>query len=273
MNNHRINLCLLVIFLTLLSGNVVKAQQDTLQLKVWYITKFKTYEEQKRPQEEKTILEVGAVRRNFFSPIVNRKEFVVDSLTRAGVSRDEFLSEIYKYPSPKFVDRFFINFPKPGKLTSTHKSMTYYTYEEDIEQPQWRLLSDTLCIVGYPCMAAECDYRGRHWKAYYTLSIPVDAGPWKLSGLPGLILRAEDSTGDFSFECVGIQKGKGELLFTPTLKKHVSCTRQELMELTRRAKKDFVGYMKQYGLDATQSWDANGNPIKYKPQTALFLDN
>src|SRR3712207_8163725 len=49
-------------------------------------------------------------------------------------------------------------------------------------------------------------FRGRTWRVWFALDIPFPDGPWKLCGLPGLILKAEDSKGHFSFDCVGIDR-------------------------------------------------------------------
>ncbi len=74
-----------------------------------------------------------------------------------------------------------------------------YCYSESAKL-EWNLLEDTLTISGYLCRKAQTIYGGRTWHAYYTEDIPSSAGPWKLNGLPGLILKAEDGEGIFSFE-------------------------------------------------------------------------
>ena len=64
---------------------------------------------------------------------------------------------------------------------------------------------DTI-IIGYPCHKAVCKFRGRTWTAWYSLDLPFDNGPWKLGGLPGLILAASESRHEFSFVATGIEQ-------------------------------------------------------------------
>lgn len=82
----------------------------------------------------------------------------------------------------------------------------YRKYSEDIENRDWRIMADsTKNIHGYECILAESDYHGRHWKAWFAPEIPINAGPWKLLGLPGLIMDATDSSGQHHFTANGIE--------------------------------------------------------------------
>ena len=48
-------------------------------------------------------------------------------------------------------------------------------------------------------------FRGREWTVFYTEDIPLMDGPWKFHGLPGLIMKASDENGHYTFECIGIK--------------------------------------------------------------------
>ena len=48
-----------------------------------------------------------------------------------------------------------------------------------------------MTIGGYLCKTATCQLHGRQWTVRYCEDIPTTAGPWKLCGLPGLIVAAE----------------------------------------------------------------------------------
>lgn len=56
------------------------------------------------------------------------------------------------------------------------------------------------------CIKATADYHGRKWTAWFAPEIPVQDGPWKLGGLPGLIMEATTDDGKYSFVATGIQQ-------------------------------------------------------------------
>ena len=61
----------------------------------------------------------------------------------------------------------------------------------------WTLTDDTLTVGGYLCQTATCKFRGVEWHVCYTEEIPSSAGPWRLRGLPGLIVKAENEAHTF----------------------------------------------------------------------------
>ncbi|GEN75718.1 GLPGLI family protein [Chryseobacterium hagamense] len=74
-----------------------------------------------------------------------------------------------------------------------------YTYEED-RPLNWKILSETTKIGDYKVQKAETDFGGRKWTAWFTTDLPYQDGPYKFGGLPGLIVKAEDDKGDYSFD-------------------------------------------------------------------------
>ena len=82
-----------------------------------------------------------------------------------------------------------------------------YRYTEPIPEIDWQLSQETQEVMGYECHKATARWRGRDWTAWYS-DIPVDAGPWKFQGLPGLILKLEDATGQHYFEAIGTKEDK-----------------------------------------------------------------
>ena len=81
-----------------------------------------------------------------------------------------------------------------------------FTAKEPIEKIDWKILKDTAIIFQYKCIKATTNYKGREWVVWFAPEIHLNIGPWKFHGLPGLILKAEDSENHYMFECVDILK-------------------------------------------------------------------
>lgn len=113
--------------------------------------------------------------------------------------------DLTKGPVKKAYTYVFTNIAD-GALTLYGKfgeDLAYYS--EPINEMSWTIAEDsTATVIGYDCVMAECDYHGRHWKAWFSPEVAVPFGPWKLRGLPGLILKAE-ADGDFSFVATGME--------------------------------------------------------------------
>lgn len=88
-----------------------------------------------------------------------------------------------------------------------------YYYEEEIPKIEWMVGDSTKTILGYECFDATTDFHGRKWTVWFTPEIPMVAGPWKLSGVPGLILEAIAEGGQYRFVADGIQQT--DKLITP----------------------------------------------------------
>ena len=68
----------------------------------------------------------------------------------------------------------------------------------------WQLLNEVKTINNFKCNKAVVNFRGRTFIAWYTTEIPISAGPWKLHGLPGLILEAADIDNLYSWYATDI---------------------------------------------------------------------
>ena len=73
----------------------------------------------------------------------------------------------------------------------------------------WKLSDDTLTVCGYLCQQATATFRGVEWRVWYTEEIPSSAGPWRLRGLPGLIVKAESEA--HTFRLVELRQERGAI--------------------------------------------------------------
>lgn len=80
-----------------------------------------------------------------------------------------------------------------------------YSYNET-PSLSWKILPETVKIGDYKTQKAETTFGGRTWYAWFTAEVPLQDGPYKFSGLPGLIVKVQDSKGDYSFDLMQTKK-------------------------------------------------------------------
>jgi hypothetical protein len=136
---------------------------------------------------------------------------------------------------------------------------------ETVERPQWKIYVDTCIILSYNCQKATAHFRGRDWTVWFTMEIPIDAGPWKFCGLPGLIVKASDSREHYVFECIGLENisKKKQPIIQAHLKDPVidiECTRQEYRKAQRQYYENYFHTLLTMGFNLTVI-DDSGNII------------
>jgi GLPGLI family protein len=137
----------------------------------------------------------------------------------------------------------FKNYPK-GKITVTDKVLnTDYSYEEKMNGlMKWEILADTATILGYLCQKAVTDFHGRRYEAWFTPEIPLQEGPWKFCGLPGLILNIADTKQHFSYRCVEITNVQTPIEFLK--REYMKVSGKDLAKIQKKVAEDPTGYIK-----------------------------
>lgn len=80
-----------------------------------------------------------------------------------------------------------------------------YLIDEDYPSIDWRIADETKEVGGYIVQKATGRFKGRDYTAWFTTELPFQAGPWKLQGLPGLVLEASDHRGEVFFRYAGFE--------------------------------------------------------------------
>ena len=145
---------------------------------------------------------------------------------------DEYIYSEYFKDYAKNVLTHYIR--KPYGLISS------FQYSEDIPVQDWEIAEDTLSIAGYLCQKATCTFRGRNFTAWFTMDIPVQNGPWKFGGLPGLILKVYDDDKLYEFECVKIESfNEKYLIEIGDYKGYEKTDRQKSLKFIKRLYDDY----------------------------------
>ena len=133
--------------------------------------------------------------------------------------------------------KIYKNKAKQEITTIDGTNMEMYKYKEKVPPQQWNLTTDTLTILGYLCQKATTFFRGRNYEAWFSPEIPIKEGPWKLYGLPGLILKAATEDYVFVFEAIGLENVSGNAFVTMDKDTYVKATRNELAKMNVEKRK------------------------------------
>ena len=82
----------------------------------------------------------------------------------------------------------------------------------DDAQQKWKLTQEKKVIDNIECLKATTTFRGMQWEVWYAPSLPYPYGPWKLHGLPGLIIQANDVNKRYNYNAIKIEFKKDDKL-------------------------------------------------------------
>lgn len=161
--------------------------------------------------------------------------------------------------SPKNDLQIIVGNPKRGKYTYYKQVLSSgLKYEDQVPSIEWQLVDSTKTICEYECKQAIGTVYGRKWTVWYSTDLPLNYGPYILSGLPGLIMAAKDFDGLFDFNVVGIENAPENTLVSIYKEgSHQKCTRKRFLEL----RSDSEGINKDQLVDRILSQRASGEKV------------
>ena len=176
---------------------------------------------------------------------------VWSELFRRAIEKDGIYGD---FPHVRMSTYVYKNYPT-GQMTITDRiSLQDYCYVDSLHTQIWTMGDSTREVLGYTCQQATTDFRGRRWTAWFATDIPVSDGPWKLGGLPGLILEAYDEGQQHVFTAVGLERVKDELIIfnRPFRGNHrfEQTNRLEFLRMERRSLMDSNSFIQmETGID------------------------
>lgn len=234
---------------------------DTVQVQVQYAVLFREAKEDKQLSTDRFLLEIGHRQSLFSNNAGNSTDAPLVDTEDLRAKMIAFFNERKRHKVQQY--KILRNYPKSGKLSFGFHSLQY---EEDIPDLNWELEEGDSIILGYSCQKASADFRGRRWTVWYAMDLPYSDGPWKLTGLPGLILHAHDAAGEFFFDAIDIRKGEEEQYIR--VNKNEEATKsspKEVAELQIRILRDF--------LPARSGLSIDGVPRERAvPRTAVLIE-
>lgn len=200
---------LLLSTFTLLFSGVVKAQKaDSIRAKAIYgFTHIKDTTQRDKASSEEMVLLLGTRTSAYLSMDkiqfdLQRKKDIEEQIKNSVPGK----MSINIKPSTKSLtyDEFY-QYPLEKKIIIKKKLFNDYLVEEALPEINWNISSDTSTISGLKCQKATAHFKGRDYTAWFCPDLPFQSGPWKLNGLPGLILEAHDRKKDVVFKFMGFE--------------------------------------------------------------------
>ncbi len=274
---QRTNICLLIFLHFILHfANPLHAQfydqnpvvLDTADLLVTYSMLWKedTLNRDFQKQEDMLLL-IGSN----FSQFVSKNSFMTNLEGRKMEKEgrlQEFFSEVKPGHISRFIFRIYKDYENNKIIYWGHIVPTRFKYEEEMSEIKWNLGSDTARVMGYLVNQAFTSYGGREWVVWYALGLPINDGPYKFSGLPGLILKAYDLKKDYIFEAVSIEKLMEPADIEMSERDAVTTTRRNFLKAEDNLRYDIINRAKEAGAGneleqrMARSMQKRNNPIE-----------
>ena len=252
----------------------VKSPIDTAKLLITYTYSHIVDTVKKQTFQDRFMLEIGNRHSRFYSLFAEKSDsnMYVFSNSPSGRRVDAATNprKFLKENERDNYDSYWFDYPNQGELFVHNLIVNQpYSYTEPIPVFDWEFFPDTMNILGYVCQLARTSFRGRNYEAWFTLEIPISKGPWKFSGLPGLILKVQTDCRDFSFETIGIQVPQSVHPIYRYRYLYREITREEMFRLYRMSYQDPAGLVMAHGW-VYAGRDANGRFRQFESGERVF---
>lgn len=148
--------------------------------------------------------------------------------------------------------RYSVTKTYPDYKINLHRRLGMDAYNiSDDRKINWKISSEKEKIGEWNAQKAEADFAGRHWMAWFSTEIPIQDGPYKFNGLPGLIVKIEDKTGSHKLELKGIKNIKKELDINVFDAKEIAVNSKQFQKVIKEYEDDPTKGIKQIQMGGT----------------------
>lgn len=114
---------------------------------------------------------------------------------------------------------------------------------ETFPKMTWEISDEIKTISNYKCNKATTIFRGRKYTAWFSSELPIHFGPWKFTGLPGLIFEIYDETKAFSWYVSKINLNQESIPSIPGIANLEKLSFKEFIIKDEQSKKDLTNQM------------------------------
>lgn len=201
-----------ILFVTVFAFAANAQESKESSNRFFYELSFKPKQDSTKIDKVITVLDITDKNRSVYQDytVISQDSIMkieMEAMQKAGTFKD--LSKSLK--TPKFSARIHKLYPsmKVEYVDKVANGMTpvNIAYTEDLKF-NWKISDEKQKIGEYNAQKATTEYGGRKWTAWFSSDLPFQDGPYKFSGLPGLIVKIEDADKNYSWVLQGNKKVK-----------------------------------------------------------------
>jgi GLPGLI family protein len=189
-----------IFILTLLLGVIINAQNKRFVYEYKYISDSTKKDESKTEDMFLDVLKKG-------STFLSKSKYVSDSIVKDQSRKGNTDFSNIQFSTINYV----VKKSYPDFKISSFDNLDLNQYKvSDERKLSWKTLPDKEKIGEFNVQKATTVFAGREWTGWFTPDIPIQDGPYKFHGLPGLIIKMEDKTNSHSFVLKEIKSLKND---------------------------------------------------------------
>ncbi|MGA9213585.1 GLPGLI family protein [Kaistella sp.] len=210
-----------------------------------YELTFKRDSTKSKLDSTKLVLDIGENEVKFY----DMEFLVVDS-----ISKNKNEKWIINSESQQLIKR-----KKGSNIHQNYRDNLFdYFLIESKDDMKWKISPETKKVAEYQLQKAETNFGGRSWIAWFCKDIPMNEGPYKFQGLPGLIFEIADTRNDYSYKLINSKKLEKNVDTTEFLETHygnkpIKITNKKLNEV----KFNYYNNPYSWAMTATGTWSVD----------------
>lgn len=171
----------------------------------FYELTFKPRKDSLRTEKVMTILDISKDKSIYQDYTIPAQDSIMKAEVEAMEKSGVFKNLMKSIRMPKFSHKVVKTYPDMKVSYNDQISMRRIGYEDPVKL-DWKILPEKVKIGEYNAQKATTEFGGRKWTAWFSSEIPLQDGPYKFYGLPGLIVKLEDADKNYSWTLQGNKK-------------------------------------------------------------------
>ena len=210
----------------------------------------------------------------------NLGKAVKDSLTETLDPSNKSMAEFYRIrsitPETDFPYKIFKNHNDNELILAEKVFKDKLKYKQTLNLMNWEIEQETKEVLGYKVQKASGSFAGREYEAWFSPELPFSDGPYKFSGLPGLILEISDVQNQYHFSLTSFQELEKPVIRILNLDDYETVSQKELDQVRDDYNRDPIGTMQKAGIrfgwseedeakqrkELTKKYKRRNNPIE-----------